>query len=185
MPCASRLSATPSCGSSGPARSRAPSSRALRRSSSAIASPSSVLSSIAWTARSTPTAMTMGTRTATSTKTTVPTMETTPMKPSQLRTRVLATGLLLCAASAIAQADLQQKINGSVRDVSRPQSDVATTMRSSGLAAVPEDFAGLKLAPGFLIAIKVLSDPDFDGAYRIDQQGDLALPVVGFLHVGG
>ncbi len=57
--------------------------------------------------------------------------------------------------------------------------------RSNELTVVPPDFAELKLAPGFLLSLNVLDDPDFDGEFRIDQQGDLALPVIGILHVGG
>jgi polysaccharide export outer membrane protein len=58
-------------------------------------------------------------------------------------------------------------------------------MRSSGLAMVPADFAQLKLAPGFLLSLNVLDDPDYSGAFRVDEQGNIALPVLGTLHVAG
>ena len=50
---------------------------------------------------------------------------------------------------------------------------------------MPADFAQLKLAPGFLLSLNVLDDPDFVGTYRIDQDGNLVLPIVGTLHVAG
>ncbi len=50
---------------------------------------------------------------------------------------------------------------------------------------VPEDFAQLKLAPGFLLSVNVLDDTDFQGTFRIDQDGDITLPVLGNLHVAG
>jgi polysaccharide export outer membrane protein len=50
---------------------------------------------------------------------------------------------------------------------------------------VPEDFAKLRLAPGFLVKVDVLDDADFAGSYRIDQQGDIALPILGTMHVAG
>ncbi|MGB6687385.1 MAG: polysaccharide biosynthesis/export family protein [Terracidiphilus sp.] len=53
------------------------------------------------------------------------------------------------------------------------------------LTAVPPDFADLKLAPGFLVTLDVLDDPDFDGDFRVDQRGDLALPILGSIHVDG
>ena len=59
----------------------------------------------------------------------------------------------------------------------------AATRSNSQLTMVPPDFASLKLAPGFLISLSVLDDPDFDGQFRIDQQGDLALPIIGAVHV--
>ena len=38
-------------------------------------------------------------------------------------------------------------------------------MPSSELGAVPEDFAQFKLAPGFLVGLKVLDDSDFEGTF--------------------
>jgi polysaccharide biosynthesis/export protein len=61
----------------------------------------------------------------------------------------------------------------------------ANALRNNELSMVPADFANLKLAPGFLLALSVLDDPDFDGDYRIDQGGDLALPIIGTVHVDG
>jgi polysaccharide export outer membrane protein len=108
------------------------------------------------------------------------------MKHNQRYALSLAAGLLFCATAAFAQADLQQRINAAAAfSPSRPQADVATAMRSSGLTVVPEDFALLKLGPGFLVSVSVLSDSDFDGSYRVDQRGNIALPVLGSIHVGG
>jgi polysaccharide biosynthesis/export protein len=61
----------------------------------------------------------------------------------------------------------------------------ANTTRTGQLSAVPPDFAKLKLAPGFLVNLNVLDDTDFDGDFRVDEQGDLALPILGQVHVGG
>jgi polysaccharide export outer membrane protein len=56
---------------------------------------------------------------------------------------------------------------------------------NSELRAVPEDFTKLRLAPGFLLALSVLDDTDFAGNFRVDEQGNIALPVLGELHVDG
>jgi polysaccharide export outer membrane protein len=56
---------------------------------------------------------------------------------------------------------------------------------NSGLSLVPEDFTKLRLAPGFLLSLNVLDDPDFVGTFRVDQQGDVALPILGTMHVAG
>src|SRR5271170_5842629 len=58
-------------------------------------------------------------------------------------------------------------------------------IRNSALTMIPPDFADLKLAPGTLVSLSVLDDPDFDGAFRIDMKGDLALPILGIVHVAG
>jgi polysaccharide biosynthesis/export protein len=92
--------------------------------------------------------------------------------------------LVFCAATSAAQTNLQERINNAAQTHnSRPQSDVATPMRASGLAAVPVDFTKLKLAPGFLIGVDVLGDSDFAGNYRVDHQGNVAIPLLGMMHV--
>jgi polysaccharide export outer membrane protein len=61
----------------------------------------------------------------------------------------------------------------------------ARDVRNSELTVVPPDFADLKLAPGFLVGLSVLDDPDFEGTFRVDTKGDLALPILGIVHVAG
>jgi len=56
-------------------------------------------------------------------------------------------------------------------------------LRNPGLTAIPPDFSALKLAPGYLVSVNVLDDSDFDGNFRVDQQGDLTLPIIGPIHV--
>lgn len=52
-------------------------------------------------------------------------------------------------------------------------------------AGIPEDITKLPLAPGFLLALNVIDEPDLAGSFRVDQKGDLTLPVLGDLHVSG
>lgn len=54
-----------------------------------------------------------------------------------------------------------------------------------GVSVLPDNFGELKLAPGFLITLEVLDDADLSGDFRIDQDGDLMLPGLGNVHVGG
>jgi polysaccharide export outer membrane protein len=109
------------------------------------------------------------------------------MRHKILRGLLVVAALLLCLEEAgVAQIGMQQT-NGSQSGAptNRNRPDAAAAMRNSGLAAVPADFAKLKLAPGFLLSLNVLDDPDFVGAFRIDEQGDIAVPVLGTLHVAG
>jgi polysaccharide biosynthesis/export protein len=76
-------------------------------------------------------------------------------------------------------ADLDNALN------ERRPSTESTADLTSGLRVVPEDFSKLKLAPGFLLKLSVLDDPDFTGQYRVDEQGSISVPVLGSLHVGG
>jgi polysaccharide biosynthesis/export protein len=104
---------------------------------------------------------------------------------------LLTAALLISfAAKGLAQVGVQQmpgSSNGSSSSgaTSRNASGAAAAMQSSGLTMVPEDFVKLSLAPGFLVSLDVLDDPDFTGIFRIDQQGDIALPILGTMHVAG
>jgi polysaccharide export outer membrane protein len=98
---------------------------------------------------------------------------------------VASAVLFLFADPAVAQLDLQQVQQQLSAPTSRSMSDAAVAKHSAGLTMVPEDFAQLRLAPGFLVRLQVLDDPDFAGEFRIDLQGDLTLPILGAVHVAG
>ena len=63
-------------------------------------------------------------------------------------------------------------------------SDTATTRRKlTPLAAVPEDFSTLKLAPGFLLSMEIYDTPEYTLELRIDSAGNINIPMVGNVHV--
>lgn len=64
-------------------------------------------------------------------------------------------------------------------------STAADSLRNPQLSVVPVGFAELKLAPGFLVSLSVLDDPDFNGEYRIDQNGEMTIPQLGAIRVAG
>lgn len=103
----------------------------------------------------------------------------------------LVTALLLIsfAEAGIAQVGMQQMAGSSNNSSSAAavlsRSNSADAMHSPGLMVVPQDFAKLALAPGFLMGLSVLDDPDFSGTFRIDQQGNIDLPILGTIHVAG
>src|SRR5580692_8202241 len=74
-----------------------------------------------------------------------------------------------------------------------PASNVATSAprvqnnptAQNPLMTVPEDFAGLKLAPGFLLNVQVYDEPDLSARVRVDSEGNISLPFLKTLHVGG
>ena len=90
-----------------------------------------------------------------------------------LRALLVTCALVLVFAEAgVAQMDMQQK-----------KSSASGATASGALAMVPADFPQLKLAPGFLLRLNVLDDSDFVGTFRVDEQGNIFLPVLGSLHV--
>ncbi len=68
---------------------------------------------------------------------------------------------------------------------SAPPSKTHSGSETSGPIEVPDDFETLKLAPGFLIDVEVFDEPRFSGSVRIDGQGNLKLPLIDPVHVGG
>jgi polysaccharide export outer membrane protein len=56
---------------------------------------------------------------------------------------------------------------------------------NGGLVIVPEDFSKLTLAPGFLLNLQVYDMPEINSQLRIDERGDVNLPLAGAVHVAG
>ena len=113
------------------------------------------------------------------------------MTRKQLPVWFVAAALLISfPAAGDAQVGTQQmpgSPNGSSSAATSGQnrSDAAGATGGPGLKMVPEGFAKLPLAPGFLVSLNVLDDPDLVGVFRIDQNGDIAPPVLGTMHVAG
>ena len=55
----------------------------------------------------------------------------------------------------------------------------------SGITAVPEDFARLRIQPGFQLNAQVYDEPDLSGQFRVGSDGNITLPLVGAVHVAG
>jgi polysaccharide export outer membrane protein len=66
-----------------------------------------------------------------------------------------------------------------------PTGNEAATARHrlTPLAAVPEDFSTLKLAPGFLLSMEVYDTPEYSLELRVDAGGDVNLPMIGKVHI--
>ncbi len=56
---------------------------------------------------------------------------------------------------------------------------------SSGVTAVPEDFSKLTLSSGFLLSMTVYDMPEISGDLRVDDSGNVDVPMAGELHVTG
>ena len=55
----------------------------------------------------------------------------------------------------------------------------------NGIAAVPEDFQRLTLSSGFLLSMTVYDMPEISGDLRVDDLGNVDVPMSGELHVAG
>lgn len=112
------------------------------------------------------------------------------MKVNLLQIGIPIVALVALPSISPGQASAQDQSSGQIGIAtsaagSRSAADVLSGMKSTSLTAIPQDFANMKLAPGFLLNVKVLYDQDFDGSYRIDQGGSIVLPELGAIHVAG
>ena len=98
----------------------------------------------------------------------------------------LITAVMLLSFSGTSLAQVGSQLTGAQKSTSVSRSGTAAaTPSSGGLTVVPEDFVKLKLAPGFMLTLNVLDDSDFSGTFRVDQLGDIDLPILGTMHVAG
>jgi polysaccharide biosynthesis/export protein len=98
---------------------------------------------------------------------------------------VLGLGL-----SAVAQNTLPEpKVGGDGTFANAPgrngAGDTGVRRRLSPVGAAPEDLTRLKLSPGFLIAMEVYDTPEFSTELRVDQSGNVSVPTLAPIHVGG
>ncbi len=102
--------------------------------------------------------------------------------------------LLICVLGLMsvcvrAQDLPSQKIGGSSTFDTNPglsgNDNASGHQRQTSLTVVPEDFASLKLAPGFLLGMQVYDVPELTADLRIDSNGDITVPMVGLVHVAG
>ncbi|HLY41334.1 MAG TPA: polysaccharide biosynthesis/export family protein [Terracidiphilus sp.] len=101
-------------------------------------------------------------------------------------TLVAAAFQIVLQYQAVAQINVQQVSNlPSQGSHGEGQAGIASGSHATGLGLVPEDFSKLRLAPGFLVELKVLDDTDFDGNFRIDEDGYISVPILGTVHVAG
>lgn len=109
-----------------------------------------------------------------------------PVQYSLLRTGIAgAFGFMLAvcipsvsSAQAVQQPMPQQNTNSASEGRGAPNPSAPGSVIS-----VPEDFASLKLGPGFLLNITVYDEPDFSGPARIDNAGNLNIPFLKPVHV--
>lgn len=91
-----------------------------------------------------------------------------------------------CTVPLCAQIDMQQAVVAAQSAKLTSQGSSSSIQRQGqSPAMVPPHFAQLKLAPGFLLSLNVLDDPDFTGTFRVDETGNIRIPELGSVYVAG
>lgn len=114
-----------------------------------------------------------------------------PLLPSQHRYvktgAVVVAGLMFaCMQQSALRAQTIQPGTTQQTTSQTPENHNTTNPSIPGSRiSVPEDFAGLKLAPGFLLNVVVYDEPDFSGPVRVDNDGNIDIAFLKPIHVGG
>lgn len=99
-------------------------------------------------------------------------------------------GLVSASAMAQVSATSMQQLQQQVQQMKGASGAPVGSAASAGMAGIhgpatvaPEDVSHLKLGPGSMIELHVFEEPDLDGSYRVDPQGNVSLPLAGTVHL--
>ena len=99
---------------------------------------------------------------------------------------VIRIGVMLgCAAIPEAVSAQNPVVPASLDQILAPNEKRNTPSSTPSVTAVPEDFATVRLAPGYLVQFDVYDVPEMSTTLRVDQAGNIAVPLAGALHVAG
>jgi polysaccharide export outer membrane protein len=95
---------------------------------------------------------------------------------------------LAMAASVQAQQAMLPNADGSNSTFNASgdvQTKAGTGASSAALAAIPDDFPDLRLTSGVLLDMMVYDEPELATQARVDDKGNISLPLIGAVHVAG
>lgn len=95
---------------------------------------------------------------------------------------MVAAAPILFAQVPAATPSTTQNVQQILEQVHSSVSPNAVTPSTIGVT--PEGLAKLKLTPGSMISLHVFEETDFDGNYRLDNQGNISIPMVGTVSIG-
>jgi polysaccharide biosynthesis/export protein len=94
-------------------------------------------------------------------------------------------GLILLTFGVSANSFAQGTPIGAASTLSGGGGHAVSRGASPGITAVPEDFSKLTLSSGFLLTMTVYDMPEISGDLRVDDLGNVDVPMSGELHVAG
>lgn len=97
-------------------------------------------------------------------------------------------GAFSLVVPAVAQQAMMPNANGSNSTFTANgdvQSKPAPAVSSGTLTAIPDDFPNLQLSAGVLLNVEIYDEPELATQARVDDKGNIVLPLVGSIHVAG
>jgi polysaccharide export outer membrane protein len=99
--------------------------------------------------------------------------------------RFVLAGVIMLAPAFAQQPNQMEAGSASTLALGGQKAARGTGLSNSPLTAIPEDFADLRLAPGFLLNVQVYDEPEMSTQARVDKEGNVSLPLIGSVHVAG
>jgi polysaccharide biosynthesis/export protein len=94
----------------------------------------------------------------------------------------LCAGVLAATPGTVAAQAVESSLEQTVGISSRGAQPVANI---NTLTTLPEDISKLRLAPGLVLQMSVFGAPEMAQTLTVDDSGDVAVPLVGLVHVKG
>jgi polysaccharide export outer membrane protein len=95
-----------------------------------------------------------------------------------------ALGLLVLGSLCPAQ-QVSPTISSNLEQTAGTTSTRHSLSPSAGPAALPDDFAKLRLDTGYQLELDVFGAPEMSCSLRVDDDGDVNVPLIGTVHVAG
>lgn len=95
---------------------------------------------------------------------------------------IAAIGLLTISAELRSQSSTSsamQQVQQMQQSSGVGQGAASATVHGVGPTVAPEDVSKMKLMPGSSVDVRVFEEPDLDGTYRLDSDGNISLPLAG------
>jgi polysaccharide export outer membrane protein len=89
------------------------------------------------------------------------------------------SGAILSAQTPVSTSQNPLQANRPARSTQSPAANFPTN-----LTITPEGIADMRLMPGSMINVQVFEESDLDGSYRVDNQGNVVIPLVGSVKIG-
>lgn len=97
---------------------------------------------------------------------------------------MVTLSLILAPASGKSQ-DTSPTINAKIDEAATPSAGRQATITPPTVTAAPEGLEHLRLAPGYLLQMDIYNVPEMSTELRVDEDGNVIIPLVGRIHVEG
>jgi polysaccharide export outer membrane protein len=98
---------------------------------------------------------------------------------------IAQAGSLLTCGSACRAQQVSPTVSSNLEQTAGTTSTRRSSSPGSGPIALPDDFTKLRLDTGYSLELEVFGAPEMNCSLRVDDAGNVVVPLVGAVHVAG